>query len=119
MAHHLVECALKNAKPIVAQHLCLQGRGFLLAHGWQLCGVADHPAIARTAIDELHEVVEQAASQQTAIAKQRRAASADHRGLIDEEQRIAQAVEAQAESSFQTFLPIDAAVNGGSLFTAV
>ena len=93
-----------DMKAIDAQDGRHQGRTLLLAYGWQLCLVAnEHQSAVATIIHKADQVVQQA----TSLTIQ-----TDHRGLIDDEQRIVGIVIAQLEATLQRLLTIDAAMNG-------
>ena len=104
LAQHLVECALIDVQSIATQHGSHQRRTLLLADGWQLCLVANehHPAVTAI-IHKANQVVQQT----TPLAIE-----TNHRGLVDDEQRVLGIVIAQFEASLQGLLPIDAAVDG-------
>ena len=104
LAQHLVERALIDVQSIAAQHGSHQCRALLLANRWQLCMVADehHPTVTAI-IHKANQVVQQTAAL---------AIETNHRGLVDDEQRVLGIVIAQLEATLQRLLTIDAAVDG-------
>ena len=120
LSEHLIEVAFEDLKSVGAEHLSLQRRRSLFAHGWQLSRVADeHQAAALGAVGILYEVVEQPAGAEGGAVV---GAIAEHRSLVDDDERPAVLVIVQVElpqRSVERPLAIDFPMYGECLMAAV
>ena len=80
LTEYLIEVTLIDRHAITSEHVSHQGRALLLTDRWQLRLVANQQhATILTAINERHQIVEQASTAESRFAK---AQIRDHRGLI-------------------------------------
>ena len=113
LAKHLVELAMHHMQSVACHEVGIEGWRLLLAHRWQLCGVADkeHPAVL-SGVDKTHQVVEQPATAKSCVAL---SLIGNHRCLVDDEEGVAVQVVAQEESrhlSGKRLLPVYPPVDG-------
>ena len=115
LAHHLGEFDHACAHAVALQHVDLQRGTGRFAHRGQLGGVAHKEGAATLArVDEAHEVVEHLARTEKAVDAAGRAAGY-HGGLVDDEERVPQFVEAQLKAGVlarKGLLAVDDAVYG-------